>query len=111
MRAPELRAICTAADTPAAAASIARRKSFPASLLRGARSFFGQLFFQQLLLIQLGVISAAPDQFLVRPSLDDFSVAQHYDLVRFADCRASVRNQNRGALAHHVFEPLQDLFL
>jgi hypothetical protein len=40
-----------------------------------------QLFFQQLLAVQLGVVAVALDQLLMRPIFNDFAVMKHGDTV------------------------------
>src|SRR4030095_12058074 len=46
------------------------------------RSGAFQLFFQQLLVIQVGVVTIHRQQFVVRAALRDPSVQQHHDLIR-----------------------------
>src|SRR5579863_10054153 len=97
---PALHATCKAADIASAAAAIVRRKLFRASLLRAYRSCALELFFQQLFLIEVGVITALPEEFIMRPALGDAPIAQDHDLVRVADRRSAVRDQNGGSPAH-----------
>src|SRR5215831_7389226 len=94
-------AICTAPCTAAAASSGASRTPCPTPLLRGYCSCSFELFFQQLLLVQVRVISLARQQLFMRAALDQFAVLQYNDLIRFTHSRSAMRDQNRGPPAHH----------
>src|ERR1700690_3907712 len=75
------RSIGTAADTSAGAASDASRRAFRASLLLESRSFPLQLVLKQLFLVQVRVVSAQCDKFVVRAAFNDLPLAQHDSLV------------------------------
>src|ERR1700722_5880552 len=90
--APAPRATCTAADTASAAASAARRKLCRVSLPRGCCSCPFEFFFQQLFLIEVGVVAAASEEFIVWAALGDAAIAQHHDLIRVAHSRCAVRD-------------------
>src|SRR5689334_1047173 len=99
-----------ASSTASAAASAARRKLCRASLLREYCSCPFELFFQQLLLIQIGVVTVAREKFIVRAPLRDSAVAQYDDLVGVPDSRSAMRNQNGRASAHDAAQSAQDSF-
>src|SRR6267154_2750037 len=106
--------ICTAPCTAAAAASSASRTLYRGPLLRADLpvrcSCAFQLFFQKLFLIQVGIISAGSEQFIVRAALGDLSINQYYDLIGISHRRSAMRNQNRRATIHDAFQAGQDAF-
>src|SRR5438093_1225279 len=55
-----------------------------------------QLLFERLLLKELGVHPAAPDQAGVRPGLDDATLVQHHDQVGVAHGREAMGNHHDG---------------
>jgi hypothetical protein len=59
-------------------------------------------------LIQIRVIPAQRQQFIVRAAFDDPPFAQHDDLIRVFHRGNAVRNQYRRALAHHVPQAAQN---
>ena len=104
----ELRANDRDADTPAGAAAGASRRPFPALLLRECCSYVFQLFFEQLLAVQVGVVAFAREQFVMGTALSDVAVAEDDDLVGVLDGGDAVRNQNCGAALHHGAEAGED---
>src|SRR5271166_5854713 len=72
----------TAACTPTGAASAASRMPCLTPLLREYCSCPFELFFQQLFLVQIRVIPAAFQQFLMRSRFDNRAVFHHHNLVR-----------------------------
>src|ERR1700685_462942 len=70
-----------------------------------------QFLFEQLLLIQLGIVAAALAQFVVRSDLDDCAAAKNHDSVSILDGRYAMRNQNRGPIPHYAGQAVQDLLL
>src|SRR5712664_3980989 len=97
-----------AACTAASGASGARRRLCRVLLLRAGCSCAFQLFFQQLLLVQIRVIAAASEEFVVRAPLDDAAVAQDDDLVCVPHGGGAVRNQNGGATVHDAAQASED---
>src|SRR6266849_1256456 len=97
-----------AACTASSGASGANRKLCRVLLLRVLCSCAFELFFQQLLLIQIRVIAAASEQFVMRAALDDSTVAQDDDLVGVPYGGGSVRNQNGGAAVHDAAQARED---
>src|SRR5258708_10837106 len=97
-----------AACTAASGASAARRRLYRVLPLRAGCSCAFQLFFQQLLLIQIRVISAASEEFVVRAALEDAAVAQDDDLVGVSHGGGAVRNQNGGAAVHDAAQARED---
>src|ERR1700730_11214867 len=97
-----------AACTPSSGASGANRRLYRVLLLRARCSCAFQLFFQQLLLVQIRVITAASEKFVVRAALDDAAVAQDDDLVGVAHGGGAVRNQNGGAALHDATQAGED---
>src|SRR5439155_2529642 len=69
-----------------------------------------QLFLEQLLLVQLGVECTSADQLVVRAGLEDAALVEHQDLIGTADRGHSVRDDNRGPLAHDQAKPRENLF-
>src|SRR3954462_12097310 len=67
-----------------------------------------QLFFQQLLVVEVGIVAAASDEVIVGPVLDDASTMQHGDAVRAADSADAVRDQDSGPSAHQLAQVIQD---
>src|SRR6202040_546050 len=80
-------------------------------LLRAGCSYAFELFFQQLLLIQIRVITATSEEFVVRSALDDAAVAQDNDLVRVLHGGGAVRNQNGGAAVHDATQARENALL
>src|SRR5215216_3195563 len=70
-----------------------------------------QLLLQQLTLVERGVLAARGEQLLVRAALDDAPLVEDADEVRVADGRDAVRDDERGALAHHAAQAAQNLLL
>src|SRR5216683_1787998 len=97
-----------ALDAPA---SSANRTLCRGPLLRTGCSCAFELFFQQLLLIQIRVIAAASEQFVVRATLSDGAVNQDNDLVGVPDRRGTVRNQNRRTAFHDSAQSGEDALL
>src|SRR5712671_465346 len=97
-----------AAYTAASGASGANRRLCLVLPLRAGCSCAFQLFFQQLLLIQVGVISAASEELVMRAALDDTAVAQNDDLVGVAHGRSAVRDQNGSAPVHDAPQACED---
>src|ERR1700686_2647757 len=97
-----------AACTPSSGASSARRTLCLGLLLRARCSCAFELFFQQLLLVQIRVIAAASEEFVMRAALDNAAVAQDDDLVGLLHGGGAVRNQNSGAVVHDVAQAGQD---
>src|SRR6266849_6661720 len=89
-----------AACTASSGASGANRRLCRVLLLRARCSCAFELFFQQLLLVQVRVIAAASEEFVVRAALDDAAVAKDNDLVGVLHGGGAVRNQNGGAAVH-----------
>src|SRR6266852_84175 len=89
-----------AACTASSGVSGASRRLCRVLLLRARCSCAFQLFFQQLLLIQIGVIAAASEEFVVRAALDDAAFAEDDNLVGVLHGGSAVRNQNGGAAVH-----------
>src|SRR5579872_3320046 len=56
-----------------------------------------QLFFEQLLVVKVGVVSAARDQLIMRAELDDAAAVEHSDAVRIAYGGDAVRDEHGGA--------------
>src|SRR2546429_5536616 len=100
-----------ASCTAEAGASSANRTLCRGPLLRAGCSCAFELFFQQLLLVQIRVIAAASEQLVVCAALGDGAFDQDDDLVGVADGRGAVRNQNRGAALHDSAQAVKDAFL
>src|SRR5712671_3489348 len=88
-----------AAYTAASGASGANRRLCLVLPLRAGCSCAFQLFFQQLLLIQVRVISAAREEFVMRAALDDTALAHG---------RSAVRDQNSSAPVHDAPQACED---
>src|SRR5713226_2939940 len=97
-----------AACTASGGASGANRRLCLVLPLRAGCSCAFQLFFQQLLLIQVRVITAASEQFIMRAALDYSTVAQDDDLVGVSHGGGAVRNQNGGAPVHDAPQARED---
>ena len=95
---------CRGADSRTGGGRGASRRLFLRLLLRESRSCAFQLFLEQLLLIQLLVVAALRQQFLVRAAFDDASLAQDDDLVGMANSGDAMRNQDGGALLHDLLQ-------
>src|SRR5215469_7950970 len=67
-----------------------------------------QLFFQQLLVIQLGVITVALDQLVMRSIFNDFAVMKDGDTVGIPNSRYAVRDEYGRAALHDFTEVVQD---
>src|SRR5215469_8569055 len=67
-----------------------------------------QLFFQQLLVIQLGVITVALDQLVMRSIFNDFAVMKDGDTVGIPNRRYAVRDEYGRAAPHDFAEVVQD---
>src|SRR2546425_7418798 len=80
-------------------------------LLRAACSCVFELFLEQLLAVQIRVIAAAREQFVMRAALDDASFTQDNDLVSVLHGGSAVRNQNCGAATHDAAQAGEDFFL
>src|SRR5260370_2540438 len=97
-----------AAYTASSGASGANRRLCLVLPLRAGCSCAFQLFFQQLLLIQVRVISAASEEFVMRAALADTALAQDDDLVGVAHGRSAVRDQNGSAPVHDAPQARED---
>src|SRR2546430_16179272 len=100
-----------ASCTAEAGASSANRTLCRGPLLRAGCSCAFELFFQQLFLVQIRVITAASEQFVVRAALRDGAFDQDDDLVGVANGGGAVRNQNRGAALHDSAQAVEDALL
>src|SRR6266851_5180331 len=79
-------------------------------LLRAGCSCAFELFFQQLFLIQIRVVAATSEQFVVGAALGDGAFDQDNDLVGIADGGGAVGNQNGGAALHDAAQAAEDAF-
>src|SRR4051812_44723568 len=70
-----------------------------------------EFFFQQLLVVELGVVAVPRDELVVRPQLDDAPAVQHRDAVRIADGGDAMRDKDGRTAQHHLAEMLEDLLL
>src|SRR5216683_1788001 len=93
-----------------AGASSANRTLCRGPLLRAGCSCAFELFFQQLFLIQIRVIAAASEEFVVRAALGDGAFDQDNDLVGIPDGGGAVGDQNRGAALHDAAQAAEDAF-
>src|SRR5438552_4215278 len=100
-----------ASCTAEAGASSANRTLCRGPLLRAGCSCAFELFFQQLFLVQIRVITAASEQFVVRAALRDGAFDQDDDLVGVANGGGAVRNQNRGAALQDSAQAVEDALL
>src|SRR5216684_4949914 len=91
-----------------AGASSANRTLCRGPLLRAGCSCAFELFFQQLFLIQIRVIAAASEEFVVRAALGDGAFDQDNDLVGIADGGGAVGDQNSGAALHDAAQAAED---
>ncbi len=69
-----------------------------------------ELFFEQLLLVQVRVVAPALDQLGVGTLLGYFTVFDDENLAGVPDGGNAVRDQNRGAAAHDILEGLENAF-
>src|SRR5208283_564862 len=69
---------------------------------------FGELFFQQLLVIQVAVVAVQGEQFVVRAEFHDASLVQHRNAVGLAHGGDAVRNKDGSAALHHLSQMIQD---
>src|SRR5579859_5614499 len=83
-----------ASCTAKAVASSASRTLCLMPLLRANCSCVFELFLEQLLLVQVRVITASLEQFVVRASFDNAALAENHNLVGVLHGRSAVRNQN-----------------
>src|SRR3954470_8473132 len=68
-----------------------------------------QLFFQQLLVIEIGVVAVAGDQLIMRSVLHNVAFVQHSDFVGIAYRAHAMRDEDGGAPLHDLAQLLQDL--
>src|ERR1700676_1777367 len=97
----ETPAICTGACTPANASSTASRMLFRALLLRVRYSCALELFFQQLFVIKVRVISAARQQIVMLSAFDNLPIAQNYNLIGVLHGGGAMRNQDCRSSGHN----------
>src|SRR5436305_6968597 len=97
----------TGEDTASAAASTGRRTPCRESR-RPASSRRGELLFEQLLLVQLGVQAGAANQLVMTAAFDDTAVVDDENQVRVPDGGDPVRDDDRGPLPHDVAKARQD---
>src|SRR5258708_6795779 len=97
-----------AACTPSSGASGVRRRLCRGPLLRAGCSCAFELFFQQLLLVQIRVIAATSEQFVVRATLGDGAFHENDDLIGVAYGRGAVGDENRGAALHDSAQAVED---
>src|SRR5206468_5661420 len=71
-------------------------------VLRDSRRF--QLLFQQLLLVQLRVQTAVPDELVVRAALDDAALVEDENLIGIPNGRNTMRDDDGGPFAHQAAE-------
>src|SRR5260370_41908504 len=90
-----------AAGIPSAVSSAASRTPYRVPLLRDWCSCALEFFFQQLLLVQIGVVSRAFQQLIVGAMLDNFPVLQHHDLILIPHRPHPLRAQNCCPSVHH----------
>src|SRR5215472_1684487 len=77
---------------------------------RFMRSHLFQLFFEKLLVVQLGVIPVASQEFIVRSQFDDPALMQHRDAIGVAHCGNAMGDENRGAALHDLAQMVEDFF-
>src|SRR5579863_422419 len=80
-------------------------------MLSAISDFLLQLFLDQLFVVELSVVSVARQQLLVRTALDDLAVMEYDNLVRVANGRDTMRDEERRTVLHHAAQTAQDLFL
>src|SRR5205823_764489 len=71
----------------------------------------GQFFLQQLLVVEIGVITVPRDQFIVGAELHNAAAVQNCNLVRIADRGHPVRNEDRAPASHDFAQVVQDFVL
>src|SRR5439155_16253885 len=69
---------------------------------------FGELFFQQLLAVEVGVVAVDGQQFVMSAELDDAAAVKDGDAIGIANSRNPVGNEDGGASLHYVTEMIQD---
>src|SRR4051812_19576932 len=68
-----------------------------------------EFFFQQLLVVELGVVAVTHDELVVRSQLYDAPAMQHRDPIRIANGGDAMRNKDGRAPQHDLAEMLEDL--
>ena len=68
----------------------------------------GQLFFQQLLVIQVAVVAVQGEQFVVRARLHDAPIVQHGNAVGVAHRGNTVGDEDGGPSLHYFAQVIQD---
>src|ERR1700733_8360285 len=68
----------------------------------------GQLFFQQLLVIQVAVVAVQGEQFVVRARLHDASVVQHGDAIGIAHRGNAGRDEDGGVVLHYLAQVIEN---
>src|SRR3954464_2292701 len=96
------------ASTSATAASDARRTPCRGFPRRGRTSRCGQLLFQQLFLVEIGVQAIAGHQRVVRTAFRDATPLEDEDLIGVPNGRYAVGHDDGGTLAHDAAQPRQD---
>ncbi len=70
---------------------------------------FCQFFFQQLFVVQVGIVSVQGEQFVVRAPLHDAPAMQHGDHVRVAHGGDTVRDEDGGPTCHEIAQMVENL--
>src|ERR1700691_2664299 len=70
-----------------------------------------EFFFQKLLVIEVGVITAPRNEFIVGAQFDDASLVQNRNAVGIADGRNAMGNEDGRASAHDLAKVIEDFIL
>ncbi len=88
--------------------AVAERKS-PALGPELQHLHFRQFLFQQLLVVEIGVVAVAGDEFVVGAEFDDASLVEDGDAVGVAHGRDAVRDEDGSASVHDLAQVVEDL--
>src|SRR6266550_1142486 len=88
--------------------AVAERKS-PALGPELQHLHFRQFLFQQLLVVEIGVVAVTSDEFVVGAEFDDASLVEDGDAVGVTDGRDAVRDEDGGASLHDLAQVVEDL--
>src|SRR5262245_11223947 len=69
-----------------------------------------QLFFQQLLIVEVGIVAVARQQFVVGSQLNHTAFVQYGDAVSIAHGGNAMGDKNGGTVAHDFAQVVEDFF-
>src|ERR1700683_5569044 len=78
-------------------------------LVSGLSLNLGQIFFQQLFVVQVAIVAVQGEEFVVGARFHDSPVVQYGDAVSIAHRGNSVGDEYGGAALHHFAQVVEDL--